>query len=161
MNIALLLDKTEKFETQFIPIKIFSSDDPNKLIAIRDLALDVDEAIYIDRLPIDWILYCVNDNIRFEDFAAMAKYIPQDSRTVFLTGDNTLPWEVDGCAPAMLENFYCRPQLFSILGNAYKLKDFSIDLRAESRDKEIMPELTTLVYAINRTGYEIQRIPAK
>lgn len=138
------------------PTTIIRCNNPNKLLALRDISLDLDEAIYLDRKRIDWALYVNNPNIRWDDFLQLSKYVEIASDTVYLTGRNAWPW-YDGKEPAnMLGNFYCRPHVFTVLGSAYKI---NTEDKLDKRSDLVTEEISKIIYGINRTGFDFTNIP--
>lgn len=71
----------------------------------------LDQTIFGGRQLIDWVLFTKHEEIKFEEFCIFEKYIPIDSKIIFSTKGNSL------------ESFYCRPEVFSLLGNRYKIND--------------------------------------
>lgn len=160
MNLALIFHNFIGDEQSLIdlvnPALVLKNNNPSKLLGLRDISLDVDEAIYLERKKIDWVLYTNNNNIRWHDFLQLSKYVEIGSDTVYLTGCNPWPWH-DGKEPAnMLGNFYCRPHVFTVLGNAYKI---DINGKLDKKSDLVTDEISKLIYCINRTGFDFTNIP--
>ena len=64
--------------------------------------------------PVNWVLYCENNNILLDDFLTIAKHFPVDCKTIFCTAPRTT-------TSLGNKNFYCRPNVFALLSNGYKL----------------------------------------
>jgi hypothetical protein len=160
MNIALIFHNFIGCESEIIdtvnPCLSIINNDSNKLIGMRDIALDIEEAIYIDRKKIDWVLYATDMKIRWDDFLGLSKYVDSASDTIYMTGKNLYPWPSNEDKANLLGNFYCRPHVYAMLGNMYKLQmDFSDTKKSDLLD----PFINTMVYAINRTGFDMVSIP--
>lgn len=160
MNIALIFHNFVGDESTVIntvnPVTIIRCNTPGKLLAFRDISLDIDEQIYIERKKIDWVLYATDANIRWDDFKQLSKYVEIASDTVYLTGRNPWPWH-DGKEPAnMLGNFYCRPHLFTVLGSVYKI---DTEGKLDKKSDLVTDDITKLIYGINRTGFDFKNIP--
>lgn len=74
-------------------------------------AIVLDQCIFGGRQDIDWVLFASNTNIKFDEFLSIERHIPRDSKTIFSTTGN------------ILDSYYCRPAIFSILGNSYKTSE--------------------------------------
>ena len=160
MNIALIFHNFAGDESLIIdtvnPTSISRYSNPNKLMALRDISLDLDELMYLERKKIDWVLYVNNPDIRWDDFLQLSKYVTIASDTVYLTGRNPYPWH-DRKEPAnMLGNFYCRPHVFTVLGSSYKL---NIEGKLDKKSDLVTEEVAKIIYGINRTGFDFMNIP--
>lgn len=160
MNIALIFHCFQGNQQDIIntvnPQLIIRSDVTDKLIGMRDVALDLEESIYINKQKIDWVLYAVNDRIRWNDFLSLTKYVDRASDFIYMTGKNLYPWPSDEDRANLLGNFYCRPHVYAMLGNMYKL---NVDFTDTKKSDLIDPFVNTMVYAINRTGFDMVSIP--
>ena len=76
---------------------------------IDHAALTLDQTMFGSRQTFDWVLFTKQQDIKYEEFLLMEKYIPVDSKTIFSASGNEL-----NC-------FYCRPPLFSILGSIFDI----------------------------------------
>lgn len=160
MNIALIFHNFVGDETTIIntvnPTSVIRNSNPNKLMGFRDISLDLDELVYLERKKIDWVLYANGPNIRWEDFLQLSKYVEIASDTIYLTGRNPWPWH-DGKEPAnLLGNFYCRPHVFAVLGSAYKI---NTEGKLDKKSDLVTDEMSKLIYGINRTGFDFMNIP--
>jgi len=160
MNVALIFHNfagdDQLIIDQVNPVSIIRSTNPDKLLGFRDIALDLDELVYFERKKIDWVMYVNNNDIRWADFLQLTKYVEIASDTVYLTGRNPWPW-FDGKEQAnMLGNFYCRPHVFTVLGNSYKI---DIAGKLDKKSHLVSDDITKLIYGINRTGFDFANIP--
>lgn len=81
----------------------------SKLSDIDHAALTLDQTMFGSRLEFDWVLFTQHQDIKFEEFRLAEKYFPKDSKTILSAKGNSL------------ECFYCRPELYVILGNLNKI----------------------------------------
>ena len=160
MNIALIFHCFQGNAQEIInlinPCMVIRSDHEDKLLGMRDVALDLEEAIYIDQQKVDWVLYATDNRIRWNEFLTLSRYVDQVSDTIYMTGRNLYPWPSNEDKANLLGNFYCRPHVYAMLGNMYKLK---IDFTDSKKSDRIDPFVNTMVYAINRTGFDMVSIP--
>lgn len=160
MNIALIFHNFVGDEAAIIdtvnPTTIIRCNNTDKLLALRDISLDIDEAIYLDRKKINWVLYVNNPTIRWEDFLQLSKYVEIGSDTVYLTGRNAWPWHDGKESANMLGNFYCRPHVLTILGSAYKI---NTENKLDKKSNMVTEEVSKIIYGINRTGFDFMNMP--
>ena len=78
---------------------------------IKHAALVLDQTIFGARQAVDWVLFAKSEHIKWEKFLQMETYVPIDSKTVISPTGN------------QLDSFYCRPAVFSIFGNMYKVSE--------------------------------------
>jgi hypothetical protein len=171
MNIAVILHDINDDESDILnsinPAFILKSQNKDKFIAFRDLGLILDKLIYIDRNKIDWILYANNNLIRYTDFLNIESFIlPDDNRLFYVEKHNMSLYPNE--QQYLYKNFYCRPHVFSILSNVYKLKNIVNELSNLNYFLDITPPgsqyrtddfFRTWLYAINRNNFNIVNIP--
>lgn len=80
------------------------------LDSLRYAALLVDKIRYFQKEKYDWIRYIQNNNDNPDKFFKRLDYARTD--TVYFSSDSLID-----C------NFYCHPDLFSLIGNVYKLRE--------------------------------------
>ena len=97
------------------------------------------------RSPVDWVLHVVDEDIEFEKFLNFAPNAPINSDTIYLTDEEKL-----------LGNFYCRPHVFALLGNLYKIqyRDYILSQTASPLDNDSK----LMAYAIDRLGFNFAKI---
>lgn len=170
MNIALILHNYDDDQSDIIntinPICVLRSQNKDKFIAFRDLGLELDELIYLDRKPINWILYANNSLIKYSNFLNLESFIaPTDNRVFYVEKHDTTFYPNE--QQYLYKNFYCRPHVFSILSNIYKLKKIVNQLHDQNYFLDITPAggvyktddfFRTWLYAINRNNFDIATI---
>jgi hypothetical protein len=169
MHIALLLHNIElsnEIINEINPSLILTSNQDDKFTAFRDLSFALDKSIYIDRKKIDWVLYSNNDLIRYSDFLKIESFISSIDNRLFYVEKHDMALFPNE-QRYLYKNFYCRPDVFSSLGNVYKLKNIVNDL-SETHFINITPIggiyetddfFRTWLYAINRNNFDIVSIP--
>jgi hypothetical protein len=130
------------------PIHTVVSTEDDKSAAFRSMALEIDKIIYIDRVKVDFVLYAMDTNVRWPAFLDASKHITIDSDTIYLTQNYNSMYR--GIEEITDGNFYCRPHVFSMLGNVYK-----IELDSGFKNKNV----AAMLYAVNRSNYDIVSIP--
>lgn len=98
-----------------------SSYELNRMSDIEHSAITLDQYIFGSRQTVDWVLFTQHEDIKFEEFSLMEKYMPADSKTIFSAKGNTL------------ECFYCRPAIYSILGSMNKTEENKFLMLARQR----------------------------
>jgi len=124
----------------------------DKLQGFAQIALLLDKLVWIEKYPVDWMLYCNNEKgIKWSEFQSMKEYIDKNSDCLFLT--QTFTDKTGRTLPDLDGNFYCRPHVFTILGNSYKLNNSVIENTDVSNKN-----LARLCYSIARSGCDIKLI---
>lgn len=124
----------------------------DKLTGFAEIALMLDKLIWIERYPVDWVVYCNNEKgIKWPEFQSMQNNIDKNSDCIFLT--QTFTDKTGRNLPNLDGNFYCRPHVFTILGNVYKLNN-SIINSSEEDDRNF----SKLCFGIARSGCDIRVI---
>jgi hypothetical protein len=133
MNTALILLDDFKIPSQLNSYKLFYStqSDPQKKFA--DLALQLDEYIYIEHNNID-LVFVITDPIADVDIPTIIS-----SNTIYFV--NTIH----------AGSFICSPHIFSMLGNLYKFN--YIQHGRHSFDEEL--RVKKMFYLIDRLGIDI------
>lgn len=98
--VASLIDYTNSFPAQYFKSKFETVEKK-----IAEIALQIDESIYLNNNEID-IVYCL-----FKPVEIYEPPIPSPNTVYFVKGIDVA--------------FYCRPEVFSIIGNAYKSKYYN------------------------------------
>jgi hypothetical protein len=147
MNLVIATTRDPKLYTLFSPVEIISSDR-----GFEDISIRLDEIIYMDRQPIDWVMYATNQvsEWQWNDFLSLEKYVPRDSDTIYTTKPLS-----EG-----IDNFYCRPHVFTLLGNMYKIqyRDYILGCYSTS----ILSETGRLMfYAADRLGFKITTVTTR
>lgn len=91
--------------------------------------------------PVNWVLYCENNNVLLDDFLTTAKHFPVDYKTVFCTA----PRKINSLGN---KNFYCRPNVFSLISNIYKLNSTSDTL-----------DDTIFAHTVSKLNLDIEVLP--
>ena len=73
-------------------------------------SLQIDKICYFNQQHYDWVRFIQNNEDNPDDFFKILPYVSLD--TIYCTSDTFSE-----------SNFYCHPELFSLLGNVYKLKE--------------------------------------
>ena len=171
MNIALILHDLKDDESNILnlinPAFVLRSQNEDKFIAFRDLGLKLDKLIYLERNQIDWVLYANNNLIRYTNFLNIESFIsPADNRLFYVEKHDTSLYPNE--QQYLYKNFYCRPHVFSILSNVYKLKNTVNELTNLNCFLDITPAgseyktddfFRTWLYAVNRNNFDILTIP--
>lgn len=169
MNIALLLHNWEGASIIDVvnPKIILRSDFTDKFKAFRNLSLELDKAIYLDRIKIDWVLYANNDLIRYNDFLKIESFVaPNDCKLFYVEKHDMSLYPNE--QQYLYKNFYCKPAVFSSLGNVYKLRPIVKELVDNSVFINITPPggkyetdefFSTWLYGANRNNFDIVSIP--
>lgn len=113
----------------------------DKLKAFSEISIKLDEHIYLNRKPVDWVLYaCEETEINWGKFMQIQSAVSKTDDTIFL-------------ASGLTGNFYCRPHVFSMLGSVYKLKVHEINLFNTTKVDDTQ---TRLLFSIVRSGYNLR-----
>ena len=154
INIALVLYKFDNLPSipQIDPVLIIRNDQPNELLAYRDASIQIDRNKFIDRAPIDWVLFATNPDVRYENFLNHWPYMEKD--TIYSTEPDSFSRFVQSRS-TLLGNFYCRPHVFAFLGNVYKV---SVDYKGFITLDDLPMEIPQLIFAINRSGYNLTEL---
>jgi len=132
--------------------KFIHFNNPDKLKGFEEISLALDEMIWIEKYPVDWVLYCNNEKgIKWSEFLTLESFVDVNSDTMFLT--QTLPDHKGRSVADLNGNFYCRPHLFALLGSVYKLQNKIID-DADQLNKTS----TSIFFGLARGGYNIKLI---
>ena len=78
--------------------------------SLRYAALRIDQICYFNNEKYDWVRFIQNDKDHPDNFFKLLPYARLD--TVYVSND-----------PLSECNFYCHPDLFSLIGNVYKIKE--------------------------------------
>lgn len=132
--------------------KCIHLDNPDKLKGFEEISLALDDMIWVNRYPVDWVLYCNNEKgIKWSEFLALESFVDVNSDTMFLT--QTLIDNKGRSVADLNGNFYCRPHLFTLLGSVYKLQNKIID------DSDQLNKVSTSIFfGLARGGYNIKLI---
>lgn len=132
--------------------KCIHLDNPDKLRGFEEISLALDDMIWVNQYPIDWVLYCNNEKgIKWSEFLALESFVDVNSDTMFLT--QTLIDNKGRSVADLNGNFYCRPHLFTLLGSVYKLQNKIID------DSDQLNKVSTSIFfGLARGGYNIKLI---
>jgi hypothetical protein len=127
-------------------------NNPDKLKGFAEISLIIDELIYENKSPVDWILYCNNEKgIKWNEFLSMESQIDAGDDTLFLTQTRS-QGKAQQEIPNLLGNFYCRPHVFTLLGSVYKIQTNMInDTRSDI-------ESTKILFGLTRAGFNIKLI---
>jgi hypothetical protein len=132
--------------------KFIHFTNPDKPKGLAEISLMLDTMIWMDRYPIDWVLYCNNEKgIKWSEFQTISPYIDVDSDTILLTQTKTD--RLGRSVPDLEGNFYCRPHVFTMLGNTYKIENElinNLDAAKQTASK--------IFFSIARGGYNIKLI---
>jgi len=132
--------------------KCIHFNNPDKLKGFAEISLTVDELIYENKSPVDWILYCNNEKgIKWNEFLSIESQIAAREDTLFLTQTRT-QGRTQNQIPDLLGNFYCRPHVFTLLGNVYKIQANMI------KDTRSDIESTKILFGLTRAGFNIRLI---
>ena len=124
----------------------------DKLTGFAEIALMLDKLIWIERYPIDWVLYCNNEKgIKWSEFQTIQEYFDADSDTILLT--QTRVDRLGRTVPDLEGNFYCRPHVFTMLGSVYKIQNNIVNEIDKAR-----LDASKIFFAIARGGYNIKLI---
>ncbi len=138
--------------------KVIDLRSEDKLRSFADIALALDELIYSDKYPIDWVLYCNNEKgIKWAEFLEIESRYETRSDTIILTQTKTSERE-NGPGfqiPDLTGNFYCRPHVFNMLGGLYKLKINHTNVLTETKSPI---DDTKILYGITRAGFDLSII---
>ena len=147
MNLVIATTRDPGLYIQFSPVEIIPADN-----GFDDVSIRLDEIIYLDRQPIDWIMYATKPMLEWQwnDFLSLEKYAARDSDTIYTTKPLS-----EG-----IDNFYCRPHVFALLGNMHKIdyRDYILGCYSTS----IISETGRLMfYAADRSGFKITTVPTR
>lgn len=132
--------------------KFIHFNNPDKLKGLAEISLALDDMIWIERYPIDWVLYCNNEKgIKWSEFQTIQEYFDADSDTILLT--QTRIDRLGRTVPDLEGNFYCRPHVFTMLGNVYKIQNNIVNEIDKTR-----LDASKIFFAIARGGYNIKLI---
>ena len=92
--------------------------------SLRYAALQVDKIRYFNHEPLDWVRFIQNNSDSPDDFY---KLLPRARADTIYCSDRIFS----------NSNFYCHPEIFSILGNAYKFRSSG----ATETDEHVLEEL--------------------
>ena len=124
MNLAVAIDPQFKnyhsLTEQLDACMVLQSDQTDKLLAMADMALQLDSKQFLEDVTVDYVLYAVDNNVKLDAFKSLLKFDGAMYNTVWYT--NT----VSHCSPDLIRqsvsgNFYCSPKVFSIMGSSYKI----------------------------------------
>lgn len=137
--------------------KVIHVQSEDKLKSFADIALAIDELIYFDKYPIDWVLYCNNEKgIKWAEFLAIESHYGARADTIILTQTKDSPRNPNiGPVPDLSGNFYCRPHVFAMLGSLYKLKINDTNVLQETNSSI---EDTKFFYGVMRSGFDLRLI---
>jgi len=154
VNIAIVLYKFDNLPSipQIDPVLIIRNDQPNELLAYRDASIQIDRNKFINRAPIDWVLFAINPAVRYENFLNHWPYMEKD--TIYSTEPDSFSRFAQSRS-TLLGNFYCRPHVFAFLGNAYKV---SVDYEHFIPSDNVPIEISRLIFAISRSGYNLTEL---
>lgn len=137
-----LLDPIVEEIKPYLAIRCNTTDSERFLV---DPALEIDSIIYEKRQPIDFVLYLQNTNHRYKDFLKMVPYMGDDNDTMYFP-NRKVP-----------SNFYCKPEVLSMISNMYKLPLAQYKFHKES-PVEFMKD-SNIMFMINRLGLPFKNIP--
>lgn len=133
--------------------KIICIEQTDKFLGMRDAAIALDELIYIDREPVDFVLYCNNESgiVKWLEFLNKAPHIDPKSDTIYFT-QTKAPGPGPEEITDLTGNFYCRPHIFTVMGSLYK-----IDIEATGIMKDSIADMvsTKILYGLAKGGYNI------
>jgi hypothetical protein len=132
--------------------KLIHFNNPDKLKGFAEISLMVDELIYENKSPVDWILYCNNEKgIKWNEFLSMESRVDPRDDALFLT-QTRIQGKAQIAIPDLLGNFYCRPHVFTLLGSVYKIHTNMIsNTRSDA-------ESTKILFGLTRAGFNIRLI---
>lgn len=161
MNVVLIshnLKDPEAWRAALGIEQVIHFTQPDHLIGFAEISVALDKLQFIDKKPIDWILYCNNEKgIAWADFLAKEPHLNRLDDSVYFTQTitNSRDNGPKNKIPDVLGNFYCTPHVFSIIGSLYKLNIDNTNVMRESRSG---PVETKIVYGLTRAGYNIKLI---
>ena len=132
--------------------KLIHFNNPDKLKGFAEISLTLDELIYENKMPIDWVLYCNNEKgIKWNEFLSIESHFSERSDTLFLT-QTRIQGKAQYLVPDLLGNFYCKPHVFTLLGSVYKIQANMI------KDTRSDIESTKILFGLTRAGFNIRLI---
>ena len=132
--------------------KLIHFNNPDKLKGFAEISLTVDELIYENKSPIDWILYCNNEKgLKWSEFLSLEPYLNERPDTLFLT-QTRIQGKTQNPVPDLLGNFYCKPHVFTLLGSIYKIQTNIV------KDTRSDIESTKMLFGLTRAGVNIKLI---
>lgn len=137
------------------PVITISNSSPDTLDAFKHISLELDQTIYLKRQRIDWVLFAVNEEIRWADFLKVEPAIQSRSNTIFITESEPIK-RFRQPHQSLMGNFYTRPHVFTLLGSAYKI---GTNYEFFEKPKSARMDLAIVLFAVNRTGYDILNLP--
>jgi hypothetical protein len=124
MNLALAIDSQFKdFDNlieQINPKIVLHSTETNKLLAMADMALQLDCKQFLEGCDIDFVLYATNNNVKFDTFKSLIGFDGATYNSIWYT-DTVKLMTPEKIRQAGSNSFYCSPKVFSILGSAHKV----------------------------------------
>ena len=129
MKLALLTDTG---------MALLESDKESPSKQLADLALQMDEKILFDQLPVKLVCLLVNTPIINYD-SIFAKQLHHNG--VYYISDD------------YADSFYCKPHVFSVLGSLYKVNFTRLNFKEVANDTQLLLA-EKIIFLINRLGYE-------
>ena len=132
--------------------KLIHFNNPDKLKGFAEISLTLDELIYENKMPIDWVLYGNNEKgIKWNEFLSIESHFSERSDKLFLT-QTRIQGKAQYPVPDLLGNFYCKPHVFTLLGSVYKIQANMI------KDTRSDIESTKILFGLTRAGFNIRLI---
>ena len=100
---SILPELTQKINPEYV----FTSAKDDELLRLADLSLQIDEKIYLDYATFDLVTVVKNSNLDFDKVFSNNPAILTESLCMFKDDDSG--------------SFICSPQMFSMIGNIYKI----------------------------------------
>jgi hypothetical protein len=124
MNLALAVDSQFKdFDNlieQINPKIVLHSTETNKLLAMADMALQLDRKQFLEGCDIDFVLYATNNNVKFDTFKYLIEFDGAIYNSIWYTDTVTLI-SPEKIRQSGSNSFYCSPKVFSVIGSSYKV----------------------------------------
>jgi hypothetical protein len=159
MNLLLVAYNFPHLEKWKMALNIKDSlevNDDDILKGFSKIALKVDELVYVDKVKVDWVLYMSKDqDVKFGQFLDAAKYASGVTDTLFFADALESPYPNIPPSPDINSNFYCKPHVFSMLGNLYKLDLSKSKVITDSKSNETTSKLA---FGIARFGYDVKTL---
>jgi hypothetical protein len=144
MNISIIqldeIDLTDSI-TKINPCRVFTSTHKDYEKKFADIALQLDEYIYLNSNTID-LIYVVRDNNPDHNKILNCGPMVSSNAIYFTTTNHT-------------GSFFCSPHVFSLLGSLYKINIKKYFNQPEEIDFREESYFTKMFYLIDRLGIDI------